>query len=216
MEFSGGLSSVSTDNVTLQGNGQAASPIKIKAVQVDGVTITGAGTVASPLVGASGSPAGWPLTFYASSNVGTGEVLAFATVANTLDLWGIFIPAAVKFNKIYIQVQTPDGGNLYDVGIYTKAGVLVAHAGAGAIASGGITAFTMIGGPITLNPGSYYLALTGNATTATYIYINAQGNWSFQASQAQGASSGGVLPGTITPPADSIESIFGPQFALSI
>lgn len=43
----GGLSSVTTDGVTIQGLGTVASPVAIKAVQVDGVTVTGNGIVGS-------------------------------------------------------------------------------------------------------------------------------------------------------------------------
>lgn len=45
---SGGLSTVSTDGVTIQGDGSSGNKVAIKAIQTD-ATLTGAGTVASPV-----------------------------------------------------------------------------------------------------------------------------------------------------------------------
>jgi hypothetical protein len=46
-----GISTVTTDGDTIQGDGSSSSPVALKKVYVDGTTITGLGTSASPLVG---------------------------------------------------------------------------------------------------------------------------------------------------------------------
>ena len=189
----------------------------LSKVSVDGVTVTGQGTPSSPLVSSPGMPSGWPLQYWGSGNSGAGTPQHFATPANTLTLLGFAFDEQVKFNKIFIYVGAADSVNLYDIGIYTYAGVLVAHIGAQSIPSTAVQSFAMIGGPITLPPGRYFLAFTGNSVTGTAIL--ATGNvtgWSFQSQTGFGTSVGGALPSTITPPADANVLTNTPVFALSI
>jgi hypothetical protein len=189
----------------------------LSQVSVDGTTITGNGTPASPLVGNSGTPAGWPLTWWGSPGFGTATNRALVSSANTLSIWGVALPAATQLNKIFISVHTADASGLYDIGFYTGAGALAAHIGAQHIPSTGLQSYSVVGGPITLAPGRYYFAVTGNATVAAYDYWSyPAGTWSFIFSASFGTSTGGALPSTITPPADSVSQIVAPIFALSI
>jgi hypothetical protein len=202
-----------TDNVTIQGTGVVASPIAIKAVQRD-ATLSGAGTVASPLGAVQQTPTGWPLTWWDNPIGGTNGTALFASSINTLSLNGIAIPAQVRFNSIVFQVTIADAVNNCDIGLYNSAGTLVAHIGAQILATTGLKNIAVVGAPITLNPGRYYLATTSNATTATYETQTGNGNLCFLRNANFGSSSGGALPNTITPPADSVAQNQQPVFAL--
>lgn len=167
--------------------------------------------------GGSGAPTGWPLTWYGIPPGGVSSNAQFAAPVNTLNLYGFVLPASVQFNKIVLSILTLDAANLYDFGFYSYGGALVAHIGAQAIPATGVHAFAVVGGPITLNPGRYFVASTGNSTTAQYTQAGGAGiAWNFQAVGGFGTSAAGVLPGTITPPADLLVLNSGPAFALTI
>ena len=167
--------------------------------------------------GSSGGAASPAVTFWSPTVPGSTGALAFATNPNTLNLWGIVLPCSVEFNKILQTIVGTDAVNHYDIGLYNYAGVLQASQGAAHVPSNGVQAFVMQNGPITLQPGRYYLASTGDATTASSRYINeANGLWSFCQLQDFGASTGGALPASITSPADSFGEANFPDFALTL
>jgi hypothetical protein len=196
---------------------QITQPGGLQTVSVDGVTITGNGTPASPLVGAGATPAGWPLTWFEKGGYGNSTGKAFANPINTLTLSGIYLPAPVHCAKLILYIPNTDGAGLYDAGFYTAAGALACHIGAQAMPSSAIQAFNWTGGVLTLNPGRYYFATTGNSITASWL-VTTSGINTIQFYQAAnfGTSTSGVLPSTITPPADSLVIGTPPTFALSI
>lgn len=183
----------------------------------DQVTITGLGTPSSPFVATQGNVTGWPLTWWTSPTAGGVGGELFAQTANKIELWGLTIPCPVQLNSIIVQVATLDAVGLYDVGLYNSAGVLAAHVGPTVFGATGVTTTAIIGGPVTLTPGRYYWATTGNANTAAYTSsINAASCYLFVRSSNFGASIGGALPSTIVPPAQSVNTNEFPVFALSI
>jgi hypothetical protein len=189
----------------------------LSTVSVDGTTITGNGTPGNPLVGVDQNPPGWPLTFWALDSTQAITTYLFAQAANGLALWGFSLPAQIKFNKLCLYIAAADAVGLYDVGLYSAAGVCVAHIGPQTLPTLGPLAFAVVGGPITLPAGRYYFATAGNGNTATYIAtVSGSAGWSFYFNNAFGASVAGALPATITPPADSLSSAFQPYMALSI
>jgi hypothetical protein len=158
-----------------------------------------------------------PVTFWAGPSIQSTATIPFASPANTLQLCGIVLPCAVQFNKIIVRISANDAVNLYDVGIYSSVGALLAHRGAATVPATGIVAFSMIGGPFTLQPGRYYLGWTGTAITATFISgVSGSTVFQFLSVGGFGASASGVLPVSITPPADSVVDGFNPLWALSI
>jgi hypothetical protein len=179
-------------------------------------TLTGAGTVASPLKVANPFPSGWPLTWYASRPGGGSIQQIFGQNVNTLVLYGIYIEAQVRFGHIVLDIQTADAVNNCDVGFYNIGGTLAAHIGAQTIPSTGIQSFSVSGGAVTLNPGRYYWASTSTTATAGYRVSDQQhNNWTFILNNNFGASAGGALPASITPPADAIQNEYTPHFALT-
>jgi hypothetical protein len=210
----GGAATVQTDGVTIQGDGSGGNKIAIKAVQTD-ATLTGAGTVASPLSAAQQTPTGWPLPFYApyTANSNSGAA-AFANSANTLNIFGIYLPAAVQFSNIQILIGTADAVNNQDLGFYNAAGTRVAHIGAQTMAATGSRSFAVVGAPITLTPGLYFWATTSVGTTATLFMGNSTLMWGYSLNTNYSASVGGALPASITPPSKSLQNSFYPAFAL--
>jgi hypothetical protein len=95
----------------------------------------------------------------------------------------------------------------YDIGIFNSAGNLVLHTGATAgtifAPSAAFHTLAWIEGSASLTPGKYYLAFTTNCSSscatvgATTTYV------SFAVNASAGASVGGALPSSFTPPADA-------------
>lgn len=211
---SGGAATVQTDGVTIQGDGSAGNKIAILAVQTD-ATLTGAGTVASPLSAVTQTPTGWPLPYF-QFGVAAASATGLASPVNTLQLVGIWILAQLRFSNVTVIVGTADAVNNYDIGMYNAAGTRAWHIGAQTIPSTGIQTFAVAGAPITINPGLYFWATTAVVNTAT-IYTSgttAQTLLYFSAFN-QGATVGGAIPASITPPAKSISRDNMPFFALS-
>lgn len=142
--------------------------------------------------------------FFSGTHAGANQ----AATANTIIASGFYLPYPVTFSHIAFVVNTADttSGDHYDVGIYSHAGTLEADIGATA----GTTAFSATGSKdvviaqasVTLPPGQYYFALTGNAATGA-IDINPCSSFYSITASSLGSSSGGALPSSLTPPADS-------------
>lgn len=141
-----------------------------------------------------------------------GGTISTATVgsltgANQIQLSGFYLPDAVTFSNIVVSVQTADAGNNYDWGIYDSSGKLKAHVGAQSIAGTGVLDVAVVGGPITLQPGKYYFAFTGAATTAILCHAGGPATVEFVTflvrTESATVSVGGVLPALATMPADS-------------
>lgn len=142
--------------------------------------------------------------FFSGTHAGVNQ----AATANAIIASGFYLPYPVTFSHIAFVVNTADttSGDHYDVGIYSHAGTLEADIGATA----GTTAFSTTGSKdvviaqasVTLPPGQYYFALTGNAATGA-IDIDPCGSFLSITASSLGSSSGGALPSSLTPPADS-------------
>jgi hypothetical protein len=211
----GGGGTVTTDGVTIQGNGSGGSPIALLAVETD-ATLTGAGVVGNTLKVATPFPGGWPLAFYSQGQGSANQLVQFANANNTLNVYGFSLLAQVRFSNITVYIGTADNANNCDLGLYNSSGTLVAHIGAQHLPATNNQTFAIVGAPITLNPGIYFFATTSVATTAA-IYIsggNAQA-WAYSLNTSYGASVGGALPASIAAPAASVQSVYVPSFALS-
>lgn len=178
---------VITDGVTIQGNGSGGSPIAIKAVQV-AARITGAGTVASPL-----DLAGIPVDYFQDSSAPSNSALAGA---NQVWVNGFTLQAAITFTKLGCFVQTADAVNAYDLGVYSVAGALLANVGPRTLPATGWKTFAINQTTVTLNPGRYVFAFTGNSTTAHVGYDGNRAAWTVNSNYA--SSSAGTLPNSLT------------------
>jgi hypothetical protein len=167
------------------------------------VSITnGAGSIT---ISATGSNA-TPLPFFITGNARTGFTQNAAK--NMTTLWGFLLPYSVTTTQITYDVNTADNtANRYDIGIYASNGALLLDVGsipgttfAPAI---GFRTLSWSQGSDTLTPGRYYIGLTTNCSIGCAKVVAAGNNVSFAASAAAGASTGGALPASVTPPADS-------------
>jgi len=160
---------------------------------------------------------GWPLTWWSTPPIAVASTFFLGgSGANQLLLFGLSIPARVTFNNIIIVVGVIDAVNLYSVGLYNRSGTLICSSAVGTVPTTGTVSFPQVGRPFTIPPGLYYLATTGNSGTATAVFgSGANGQWSFLVTDAPITTTGGVLAGSITPPADSITAVNCPAFALS-
>jgi hypothetical protein len=158
----------------------------LTSVTTDG-TLAGAGTVASPL-----SVKGWPLTYFQDST--NDQSFTFITTNSTY-IQGFVLPYGLTFSHIAINVATADAGKLYDLGIYTKAGALVADIGPTNFAVTGTLSFSTVQGVLTLSPALYLFAMTGNNNVLGIGYGAEQYCWVVNAAVA--SSSGGQLPSSI-------------------
>jgi len=129
--------------------------------------------------------------------------------ANKIQLSGFYLPNSLTLNNIIVKVTTSDGVNSYDWGIYDAGGTLKAHVGINTVASTGVVDLPVVGAPVSLQPGKYYFAFTGNATTARIAVSIANVSTltaTFCAATTESATSGGGTGGlssSATMPADS-------------
>jgi len=138
-----------------------------------------------------------PYSIYASqtslNNTGTTDVIVLVPFS---------LPAA-SFSRIVVDVAINDvvAGHKYDVGIYTKAGVLKANLGAITWSPTGALDAAFLQGTVTFPAGEYLLAFTGttggSGSTTGAIQVNNQAGLYFNYTTAS-TSTAGVLPGSIT------------------
>ncbi len=152
----------------------------------------------------SGGGGGGSLTFYAPPPNIAGSVQFAPSTTNAINMIPFLVPVQLQFSKLTIDIGTADstGGDLYDVGIYSLAGALQCNWGATAFSATGPTDGTCAQGTVTLAPGNYIFAFTGNATTAK-IYPGNAYNTGFEilsGATSSTSSSGGALPSTIAVP----------------
>jgi hypothetical protein len=118
----------------------------------------------------------------ATANLGT---------ANHVAVFPFNVHVTRVVTNIAIEVTTSGAAQLYDIGILDASGNLLAHVGAQTLTTTGAATVLALTAPVTLTPGTYLLAITGNGTTAKFRSIgNAVGLWIFDTATT---TSGGVL-----------------------
>jgi fibronectin-binding autotransporter adhesin len=167
------------------------------------ITITNApGSVT--ISAASGSSATLP--FFVTGAQRTGAVQA--ATQNVNKVWGIILPYNVTTTTVTYDITTADNtANDYDIGIYNNSGNLVVDIGptpGSTLASPtGFHTLTWTQGSTALSAGRYYLAITTNCKTNCAKVAGAIDVVSFAVNASAGASTGGALSATVTPPTDS-------------
>ena len=123
-----------------------------------------------------------------------------------MKVWGIIIPYGVSFSHIDYDISTLDASTSdnYDVGIYGPCAVntascpLVTHIGAQNETATGYKQQSVTSA--TIQPGLYWIAITGNAATAQ-VATTSVSEWTVcPSSNSTTTSSGGALPSTIATP----------------
>jgi hypothetical protein len=143
---------------------------------------------------------------------------ALPATANTVSCVGVVIPpGGLSDGHVVFGVNTGDAIHNYDWGIYSATGTLEAHIGAQDGSGTGDVAFAFSGGTQSIAAGKAYECIT--SAGSTFAAEGAGDEASFYNFQSTGiSSSGGALPGSITPPADAPKSgaagTNGPVFVL--
>jgi hypothetical protein len=211
---------VPTLNQSTTGNAATAT----NATEVGGITITGTPAVGYVPTATSSSAATWQQTLHLKwfQNGASGNGFTLAS-SNTAYLGLLVVPATVQFTSIYYNVNTLDATSTdhYDIGIYSCTSLdcsqtstsasLVCDTGAIAqTATGTFVTACEQGGTITIQPGTYMIAVSGSATTAKFGYGAAPGVPFTTISLATGLT-GGALGSTATTPstAGSVASSVG-------
>jgi hypothetical protein len=157
------------------------------------------------------------LPFFVTGGERTGA--SQGPTLNVTKLWGFLLPYNVTTTEITYDVTTADNtANNYDIGIFDSSGNLVADIGPTPgttfAPSKRFLTSKWTQGSTVLNAGRYYLAFTTNCSTlcakvaATTAYV------SFALNVSAGTSSGGTLPSTMTPPADTWGTGIQPTFVI--
>jgi len=155
----------------------------------------------------------FPVTIQAPQSSGATTIFS----ANTMRIWQFVLPFAVAVNQMSFEVVGTSGaGTSLGLGIWDascstlllNSGVMTAG-GSPDINVAGVKTKAITGGPVTLNPGVYWLAMTTDSTTLTLrstslpsqgiTMLNAQTNKKF--AQAGNNGSAGAFPaacGTLT------------------
>jgi hypothetical protein len=167
----GGISTVHTDGVTIQGDGSSGDPIALLDAMTDGTSLLGAGIAANKLRVA-------PVDYftYASPDnfLGTG--------AGFIGAFGFVTTVPITFSNIVVIVAQNDPTETVALGIYNLAGDLIADTGPMNVPGGGVTVFPILGGAQTIQPGRYLFAESDDLGTfamygdqfagAAYWYFN--------------------------------------------
>jgi hypothetical protein len=169
------------------------------------VTITNAAgkiTIASTGGSAGGTAT---LPFFATASGRTGSTIGAGTNLNTL--WGFLLPYNVTSTEITYDVTTADNtAHLYDIGLFDNSGNLVVDlgptAGTAFAAKVGFKTLTWKQGSAGLAAGRYYLGFTTNCTATCAKVAAATTVVSYAINKSAGASTGGALSTSMTPPAD--------------
>jgi trimeric autotransporter adhesin len=167
----------------------------------------GAITIAS-----TGGSGGGTLPFFVTGGARTGSTNGAGINLNKL--WGFLLPSDVTTTEITYDVTTADNtANKYDIGIFDNSGALIVDLGAKAgttfAPSKGFKTLKWAQGSAKLSAGRYYLGLTTNCTANCALLAGAA-YVSFAANVSAGASSGGALATSVTPPADTWSALSQP------
>jgi hypothetical protein len=146
------------------------------------------------------------VTIYPAQSSGATSLFT----ANVMRLWQFVLPWRVTINQLSFEVVATSGvGKSLGLGIWdafcttlpVNSGVMTAG-GTPDINTAGVYTKTISGGPVTLNPGVYWLAMTTDSTTLTLrsfsipsqqiTQLNQQTNKKF--AQAGNNGSAGVFP----------------------
>ena len=171
------------------------------------ISITnGPGSITISASGGGGAPT---LPFFTTGTGHTGA--SQATTANVTKLWGILLPYNVTSTEIIYDVTTADkSSNNYDVGLFDNSGNLVVNLGATPgttfSSSTGFKTLAWTQGSTSLAAGRYYFAITTNCASACAKIAAGPAAISFAVNASAGSTTGGGLPTSITPPADSWSS----------
>ena len=163
-------------------------------------------------ISAAGAISATPFTGYAGDmKAPNSNTIAFSpSAANTISIYPFQISWPTTWTKICVWIAAADNSaHLYDVGVYDSGGNRLTDWGATAgttigAASTIVYCGTLANQPVTLNPGIYEFAYTGNSTTMTTTTLNGVGLNPWNAVTSSTASSGGALPGTITMPTATV------------
>jgi len=143
--------------------------------------------------------------------------------ANAIMVSHFNLDTSLTFSKIYFDIGTADtaAGSLcgafadcYDIGLYDSGGNLKCNIGATAFSGTGLTSKACAQGSVTLSAGTYIFAFTGNAATAKIFYGSANCLNILSTNTSTTTSTNGALPGSISVPAFSGNSLtsFGCPF----
>lgn len=143
-----------------------------------------------------------PLASWGFQHSGAGQGFS----SNGVKVWGVVVPYAVSFSHMDYSVSTLDssGTDNYDVGLYGPCAVnttgcpLVTHIGAQNLSSTGYKQANVTAA--TIQPGLYWIAITGNAATAQLATTSVSEWTACPSTNSSTTSSGGALPSTIATP----------------
>jgi len=146
------------------------------------------------------------LPFFVTAGERTGSNQSAGV--NVTKLWGFLLPYNVTTTEITYDVITVDNtSHDYDIGIYNNSGNLVLDIGPTPgttfAPSKNFHTLAWTQGSTGLQAGRYYIAFTTNCTATCAAIAATTAYVSFATNLSAGASSGGALPSTVTPPADS-------------
>jgi hypothetical protein len=136
------------------------------------------------------------------------RALSWAVTGGTMRTHGITLPFAVRTTTLSVWVSTADatgcGGAGCNVsfGLFAKNGTRVATTGAVKLSATGFTSLAWSGGEVVIPAGQYYFVM-GSQTAGTAAIAQDGTVATFASNISLGALATGIVPATITPPADT-------------
>lgn len=184
----GGISTVHTDGVTIQGDGSSGDPIALLDAFTDGTSLEGAGLPGDKLRMV-------PTNFFTSGQ----SVSPIGTAGDFLTVYGFQNPTPVQFSNISCIIQNYDPSpSVQDFGIYSAAGDRICHTGPLSFTTESFVELPIVEGTVLMQPGLFLFAMTSTDSDIEIWGSTAGIAWFY--SPFYSSSSGGTLPATIPPP----------------
>lgn len=150
--------------------------------------------------------AGSPCSSTAYSSYAMGIVSAgqAPSSTNAIDVSTVYLPS-LHFSHVTVDVSTTDSNSsdFYSWGIYSTSGSVLCSFTAVNLTAGGAVDEACSQGTVTLTPGEYLFAFTGNATTAKIAY-SGTAPVTLSSAVSSTSSSSGALPSSITVPGSGV------------
>jgi hypothetical protein len=161
-------------------------------------------TVASGVATLTDAGAPCSSTAYSSYVMGFVSSGQAASSTNAIDVSTVYLPS-IHFSHITADVSTTDSStsDFYSWGIYSTSGSVLCSFTAVNLTAGGASDQTCSQGTVTLSPGEYLFAFTGNATTAKIAY-SGTAPVALSSVVSSTTSSSGALPSTISVPSAGV------------
>lgn len=191
-------------SLTVNTSGFPAGCLPIAQVTCSSTSVTGIVDSRPDFYLASSSSSSSAPSFQLWGGLASVLSVGALSLANKIQITGFLLPYGLTFSKMNFNVINANGADLNDIGVYDSSGNLKAHTGATVLSSINDQSLPVLGAPVTLVAGTYFIAFTSNNVNVQLAKaggaVQTQLVTPFATAESATTSSGGVLPSSIAAP----------------